>query len=160
MRYSVRLGLLVTVIASSGLQVRATETADTSNRDAIAEFLKENVIEQKLWDLDKNRERLNPDTPRIKSRVLTSRVQVSQRKSTGEVIGYSVITGNSLTDSSASAMSVRLALIKTKDGIPALQVVDATVLYSDHFGKDDKSTPGCSRSELLLWVKDDLLQAK
>ena len=72
------------------------------------------VIEQKLWDLGKNRERLHPDTPRIKSRVLTSRVQVSQRKSTGEVIGHSVITGNSLTDSSASARSVRLALIKTK----------------------------------------------
>lgn len=118
------------------------------------------VIEQKNWDLGDDGEKLDADNPRVWSRVLSSRIAVSQSSSTGELIGIYTVEGNSVDDSLGTADSVRMMLTELDDGTPALKMELKTVLYGDFFAKGDSSVPGISSSTELLFVKEDKLHAK
>ncbi len=118
------------------------------------------VIEQKNWDLDNEGKRVTPKSPRAKDRVLSTQTAVTQRNSTGELIGFSFTDGNSIADSSGSVQSARLGLTKLEDGTPALRIEYRTVLYEDHFAKAGSWRPGVSHSTELLFRENGKLVGK
>lgn len=92
-------------------------------------------IMQTNYDLDKDGQRVQPG--RKEDRVLVTRYEVSERKSSNKLIGFSSYVTNTFHEDQFGASSIR---VKLEEDV--LSIDESTVLYNDFFAGGGKFKPG------------------
>lgn len=107
------------------------------------------VIKQRNWDLKDGKK---SGDPRIEDRMMVTRFELGNRKSTGEVVGFLRSVTSTRADWGGSTSTLRM---KTEDETLLVEV--KTGIYSDYFAAGGKYYPGASESNQQWFIRDGKL---